>query len=263
MGTQIYIERVAPYGRTSTVIQWAVAEELRSMGTLTFKIELSGNPEGPWELLADNLVDTLVYEDTNYKTFSGLKDRYYRVSFQDDTFVSDPRPILGPMPIKKYLITRKIFNDEMTLFKKGNGIPLVVIKRKHWGEQCSCVDPMTKQSLNPKCPLCNGTKIIDGYYKPIPTWGNIQPASLGTDYGTQDSVPEIETSQVMLLSFPLVYKDDILVELETNRRWIVVSSKNTELLRNAVHQDVIISRLPESNSAYNLEVTSCYHMKIN
>lgn len=263
MGREVYIERVAPYGKQSTVIQWNLAEELRDMGSVTFKIELSGNPRGPWELLADNLVDTLVYEDTNYKTFSHLKDRYYRVSFQDDTFVSQPHPILGSMPVKQWLISRKIFNDELTMLRKANGIRMAVIKRKHWGEQCECVDPATKLSMNSNCDLCHGTKIVQGYYQPIETWGNIQPATLGTDYGSTGSVPEIENTQAMLLSFPLVYKDDILVELQTNRRWLVVSSKATELLRNAVHQDIIISRLSVSDKVYDLDVSSCYQININ
>lgn len=263
MGTKLYIERIAPFGRQSTVIQWALSEELRAMGSVTFKLELSGNPTGPWELVAENLVDTLVFEDTNYKTYSNLKDRYYRISFQDGTFVSEPRPILGSMPKKQWLIARKIFNDEMTMLKKANGIRMAVIKRKHWGEQCSCVDPITKLCMNANCALCNGTKIIDGYYAPIDTYGNIQPATLGTDYGSQGSVPEIEMSQAMLLSFPLVYQDDILVEIDTNRRWLVVSSKSTELLRNAIHQDVVVSRLPESDRVYKLEVASCYHRNIS
>lgn len=262
MASQIYIERVAPFGMQSTVVQWAIAEELRSMGSLTFKLEISGNPLGPWELVAENLVDILVYEDTDSKSFGGLKDKYYRASTQDGTFVSDPKPVLGSMTKQKYLIMRKIFNDEMVLLTKGNGIKMAVIKRKHWGEECSCVDPMTKLSVNSECALCHGTKIIEGYYEPIATWGNIQPATIGTDYGAQGSVPEIETSQAMLLSFPLVYKDDVLVELDTNRRWLVISSKSTELLRNAVHQDIIISRLPESDKAYEIGVESCYHQKI-
>lgn len=261
LGQQIYIERVAPYGRTSTVIQWNVAPELRGMGSITFKLELSGNPTGPWELVAENLTDTLVYEDMNSSTFGALKDKYYRVSTQDGAFVSEPRPVLGQMPKKQYLISRKIFNDETVMLKKANGTAMAVIKRKHWGDRCSCVDPVTKLSLNSDCELCHGTKIIQGYYEPILTYGNIQPSSLGTDYGAAGSVPEIETTQGMLLSFPLVYKDDILVELDTNKRWKVVSSKSTELLRNAVHQDIIVSLLPVTDPVYGLEVKSCYLMR--
>lgn len=262
MSSKLYIERIAPFGRQSTVIQWALATELRAMGSVTFKLELSGNPDGPWEIVAENLVDTLVYEDTNYKTYSNLKDKYYRVSLQDGTFVSEPRPVLGSIPKKQWLVSRKIFNDEMTMLKKANGIKISVIKRKHWGDQCECVDPATKLSLDPNCKLCNGTKIVNGYYTPITTWGNIQPSAIGTDKGAQSSIPEIETTQAMLLSFPLVYKDDILVEIDTNRRWLVVSSKSTELLRNDVHQDIIISRLPESDKVYELDVPSCYHQNI-
>lgn len=261
MGQQVYIERIAPYGRQSTVIQWNISEELRDMGSLTFKLELSGNPTGPWELVAENLVDTLVYEDTNHKTFGALKDRYYRVSFQDGTFVSDATPILGHMPKKQWLISRKIFNDESVMLKKANGIPMAVIKRKHWGDQCACVDPATKQSLIPNCTDCNGTKIVQGYYEPISTWGKISPSTVGVDYGANGSVPEVETTQAILLSFPLVYKDDILVELDVNKRWVVISSKSTELLRNAVHQEIIISRLTVTDPVYNLDVSSCYHQK--
>jgi recombinational DNA repair ATPase RecF len=86
---------------------------------------------------------------------------------------------------------------------------------------------------------------------------------MGTDKAGPTSIAEVQTSQAMLLSFPLVYKDDILVELDTNRRWIVVSSKSTELLRNDIHQDIIVSRLPESDKVYDIEVPSCYHQSIS
>ena len=261
--SHIYIERIAPYSRKSTVIQWEISEKYRGSGSLTFKIELSGNPQGPWELLAENLVDKLVYEDTNFKTSGALKDRYYRVSFQDGSGVSDPKSIFGYMPKKQYLIARKIFNDELVMLKKGNGIKIAVVKRQHWGTRCVCVDPMTKQVMDPDCQICHGTKIEQGYYDPINTWGKLAPAPIGTDYGTQTSVPEIENSQFMLLSFPLVYKDDILVELDINRRWVVVSSQSTELRRNAVHQEVRVSRLPIYHPAYDLDVTSCYHRKLS
>ena len=261
--SHIYIERIAPYSRKSTVIQWEVSTKYRASGALTFKIELSGNPLGPWELLAENLVDKLVYEDTNFKTDGGLKDRYYRVSFQDGSEVSDPKSIFGYMPKQQYLIARKIFNDEMVLLKKGNGIPISVIKRKHWGDRCTCVDPITKQVMDPNCQICHGTKIVQGYYDSINTWGKLNPAAMGTDYGTHGPIQEIENSQFMLLSFPLVYKDDILVEIDINRRWTVVSSQSTELRRNAVHQEVLVSRLPVYHSAYDLEVNSCYHRKLS
>jgi hypothetical protein len=227
------------------------------MGTLTFKVELSGSPKGPWEIVGENLTNTLVFEDTNYKTFGAMKDRYYRVSTQDGAFVSDPHPVLGGMRKQQFLISRKIFNDELVLLKKGIGIRMAVIKRRHWGERCECVDPLTNLSVNSDCPLCFGTKVLQGYYEPIMTWGHIQPASIGTDYDAQAAAPEVENTNAFLLSFPLVYKDDILVELETNRRWLIVSTKQTELLRNAVHQDILISRLSVEDPAYKLEVNSC------
>ena len=259
MSYDITIERVAPYGKQSTVIQWTPGENIRTIGSLSFDVEMAGSPNGPWETLASNLIDTLIYEDINFKTYSGLKDRYYRITANDGTFVSRPHPIVGSINKQKYLIARKIFNDELIMLSKGNGVRLGIIKRKHWGTTCSCVDPMTKVSVLPNCDLCHGTKILEGYYKPMYVWGHLQPSSLGTDVTPPTSVPEIETTQGMLLSFPLVFKDDILVEMDINRRWLVVSSKNTELVRNPIHQDVVLSRLPEDDAAYNLEVESCLH----
>ncbi len=259
MAYDITIERVAPYGRQSTVVQWSPGENIRSAGSLNFSVYMSGNPGGPWELLAENLVDTLVYEDVEHKTYSGLKDRYYKVTANDGTFESKPHPIVGHINKQKYLISRKIFNDELIMLSKGNGIRMAVIKRKHWGERCSCVDPATKVVVKPNCEICQGTKIIQGYFKPMYVWGHVQPSSLGTDVTPPTSVPEIETTQAMLLSFPIVFKDDILVEMDTNKRWLVVSSKNTELVRNPVHQDIVMSRLPVDDAAYNLEVEQCSH----
>lgn len=261
MQSPLRIVRVAPYGRESTMIQWTIDEELHAAGKLIFKVELSGGPMGPWETLADNLENVLAYEDVNSKTFGRLTDKYYRISTMSGAVVSPPHPVLGSIPKQKYLIMRKIFNDELTMLKKGNGVPLAVVKRMHWGDRCSCVDPKTNIVTVPNCPKCHGTKVVKGYYKPIYTWGSISPSSMGTDTAPTTSVPEINTTQAMLLSFPLAYKDDILVELDTNSRWVVVSSRSTEILRTTVHQELILSLLPVTDPVYSLEVPWDYHVR--
>jgi len=262
MARSIQIVRVAPHGRNSLVLQWQLAEELRSIGSVTFKIELSGSPMGPWELVAENIVDTFVYEDINFKTYSMLKDKYYRVSSQDGEFVSDPHPVRGSMRSRQFLVWRKILNDETVMLKKGNGVQIAIVKRRHWGEKCTCIDQKTGLIVKPDCDTCKGTKYIGGYFSPTFTWGNIQPSTVGTDRGAPGSVPEIETSQGFILSFPLIFKDDILVEMDTNKRWLVVSAKPTELQRNAVHQDIVLSRLPEADEAYKVDIQWPYHKQV-
>lgn len=263
MSQGIHIVRVAPYGKESTAIQWSIDQELHDAGDLFFKVELAGSPEGPWETVGENIKNKLAFEDTNSKTFGRLKDKYYRVSAKDGAFISRPHPVCGSLPKQKYLIARKMFNDEMTMLRKGNGVRLAVVKKRHWGELCSCVDPRTKLALLPNCPDCHGTKYLKGYYDPMYTWGKINPSSMGTDSAPQTSTAEIEATQAVLLSFPIVFKDDIVVELDTNKRWLVVSSKPTEILRTAIHQEIVLSLLPVSDSVYDLEVPWDYHMTMS
>lgn len=79
---EIYITKVLPWYPNSVKLQWDV--ENPDPGILTFVVERSGSPEGPWTTVISGLDDTYLYtdpldtEETNILSLA--RDIYYRIT---------------------------------------------------------------------------------------------------------------------------------------------------------------------------------------
>lgn len=251
---EIEIVSIIPDGTQAYHIQWEVVASAAGAGPFNFSIKRSGSVTGPWEDAATNIGNIYTYTDTTPLLVGNDKIVYYQVV--SGTFTSRIVSSMMALPRQKFLIWRKIINDEKIMLSKGNGVPVVVLKRRHWGPRCPvCIDPKTLRILVKRCLACFGTSFTGGYFSPVPTVGKIAPSSPGTDFTTDTSVPEVETANMFLHPYPLVRRGDIIVEPDTNIRWEIVSEQPTEILRNPVHQDINISRLPPADLIYELALS--------
>jgi len=247
------IVSIFPVRHQKVRIQWDINTDQTGSGPFTFNILRSGSYGGPFEVIASNLSDVYTYEDTTPVLQDMSNNIYYKVITTDGLYGSVARSIRHEMPMKKFLIWQKIIRDENVMLKHGQGRQVYVAKRKHWGARCShCWDPNLNRVLVKNCDTCFGTTFEGGFFEPVLTWGHIQPAIIGVDPNAPTSIPEVETANALLQAFPVVMKEDILIEPDTNRRWEVTVVQPTELLRNRVHQDLTVSRLPTAHVGYKI-----------
>lgn len=250
---EIKIIAVYPTANMHFFLQWEVTDAYISSGPFNFKIYRSGSPEGPWELIKDNAGAVYSYEDVKPEVQGMNTDVWYKVT--SGALSSVPRSVLHEMPKRQYLIWRKMVRDEDVMLRKGNGRLLAIAKRKHWGVRCTeCWDSRSGKIIKKLCLSCFGTAFEGGYFSPIDLWGTIKPGTPGTDFSTESSVPEVETCTMMVQYYPVVRRGDIIIEKEVNRRWEITVEQSTELLRNPVHQDITISRLPINHMIYSLVI---------
>lgn len=248
---EIEIVTITPDGTQAYNLQWNVVPSSAGAGPFNFSVLRSGSPNGPFTVTASGLGNVYTYHDTTPLLVGNDKVVYYQII--SGPFSSRVVSSLMTLPRAKFLIWRKIINDEKVMLAKGNGIPIVVFKRRHWGVRCTkCYDAKTSRILVKNCLDCFGTAFEGGYFAPLPTLGKLAPSSPGTDFTTDTSVPEVETANMFLHPYPLVRRGDLIVEPATNIRWEVVSEQPTELLRNPVHQDINISRIPPQDIVYKL-----------
>jgi hypothetical protein len=255
--TALSIKLVHPVEHNHHFIEWEVNTEQLGTGPFTFSLYRAGSEQGPWTLLDAMLVDVFTYEDTTDLLHGMNKDLFYKVetTIGGDIFGSGPRGIYPNISRKKALIIRKIVKDEFKLLTRGNGLQVYVVKKKHWGERCKfCYDTKTGQVVKSKCTNCFGTSFEVGYHKPIYTWAHLKPTTLGTDLAAYTSTPEVDTASGFLQAFPSVIRGDFIVEPEVNRRWEITAVQPTEILRNTVHQDLTLSRLPNAHPVYQVAV---------
>jgi len=252
--TSLDIINIHPVTHQSFYIQWDIDVSQTGPGPFTFTLQRSGSPHGPWVDVATNLT-SYIYQDT-FPLLHGMnKDLYYRIQTTDGTIKSLPASSLRGLPRKKYLIIRKIMKDEMKMLRAGNGTKVYVVKKRHWGPRClKCYDPVSGHVVKKGCGACYGTSFENGYFDPIEVLSAIKPTMVGTDFTLQTSVPEVDTANAFLQAFPTVIKGDFIVEFEVNKRWEVTVVTPTEILRNTVHQDLTMSRLPSSHEIYRVPV---------
>lgn len=284
---EVKITRTTPIYRhpenTGVFVQWHV--EGTSTSDIVFKLERSGSPEGPFELVMDSLTSFHFFDDlrhvpvpepeiTSAEACTGLPDTvvtptrenvnflslhrqiYYRVTATTggQTF-EHVRPLGDNLPRKQYLLRRKIQRDIRVGFK-FSGIPLVVLKRRHWGTRCAtCFDLLTKRVTKSKCDDCFGTGFEGGYFEPVRITGRIGVDNIQTQI-TQHGKVDTNQKQLTILDYPVLEEADIIVELRQNNRYIVRTITQTELQTVTVHQRAIISEVERDSIEYRLPVNT-------
>lgn len=146
------------------------------------------------------------------------------------------------------LFRRKLLREHF-IHLKLQGITIYVIKKKHWGAACSCVDKLTKGQTLYDCSICHGAGWVGGYYTPIKTRGvfyEAPTASTTTNIGPTTQT----TTNMLMMPAPRVYSKDIIVEASTNRRWVVTQPTTPELKRMQVSQQVHLTELSRDSTEY-------------
>lgn len=252
------VTQVLPVYPTSTYIQWTI-EDPDNTG-FTFEVLRSGSPEGPFDTVSERLPDTVFsYMDTNVAHLGLSTKFWYSVKVTPATgpanaFVAVPRTPGREWHGLKGRLARKIRYDLKVTFEKLNGVPFLAIKRRRFGVRCSvCFNPRTKDALLSNCENCYSTSFEGGYHKPTKIWGKIDPAVVAQ---RMDSTGVTESSVVGLttLDFPLLEPEDLIIEIATNRRFVVKQKVMSESRRVLVHQDLQISELSRADTAYKFPV---------
>ncbi len=243
---------------TGIFVQWEVTNAPNT--NIIFKLERSGAPEGPFELVIDKITTFHYFdndnenlaprENLNFLSLSRMV--YYRVTATaEDVVASTVEPIGDYLPRRQMLLRRKIQRDIRVGFK-FNSIPLIILKRRHWGLRCDdCFDALTKKVTNSRCEVCYGTGFKFGYFNPVRIDGRISVENIQAQITEQDKA-EVDHKALTVLDYPILEADDIVAELRQNKRYIVLSVTRTELRTVPVHQRVILAELSKDSIEYRV-----------
>lgn len=245
-------------------LQWNLTGITHGTG-FSFTVERSGSSGGPWETLTvAPLVDTFYFMDD---TFTNQADRvtpglssmrnilYYRVTATHGTEGTvTTTEMLGSQVAdqRREGIIRKLRRDANVAIRKGNGTEVAILKRKWWGEPCTCRSS-TGQITRSHCATCNGTGVVTGYWDPVYTFGYRTEVPIQTQTASAGTV-EVRQLQAHIPYIPEVMDRDILVFLRDNKRFIVDSKMNTSIHTQVVHQELVISELAPNTVEYNIQV---------
>jgi hypothetical protein len=117
--------------------------------------------------------------------------------------------------------------NEYLLYSQYAGNPSTVIKRKTWGTHCPlCWDNLRRQTTKSKCPTCNGTGLVVGYYQPIEVQISYETSPKDATH-TQTGMDVFSTIGARMSNYPIVRPGDIVINNDTNRRYKINSPVHT------------------------------------
>lgn len=152
------------------------------------------------------------------------------------------------------LVQRSVQRRAIIALQEFVGVELAVLKKRHFGTRCTaCYEPITKQITFSNCSVCYATGWEGGYYPPIVTLGKISEGPLHVQIETEGEV-ELERAKIDTINFPRLTRHDILVELDSNRRWEIEMVEEPYLRRRRVLQFTTCTEIARTAAAYKVPV---------
>jgi len=256
------IQQVLPVYPDFIRVQWTVEDKEGSCGSVD--VLRAESPNGPYTVIEEGL-EPSVYFYTDYDVeLSGLsRTQYYiirAVSIYGPhlTQLSEAKSYGYDHKDHRARIARKARRDLKVTLERLNGVKLAIVKKKTFGPRCEyCYNPATKDTLVSNCPKCYGTSFSGGYHDPVYLWGKLDPAPVQSSLGTSGKI-ETAITGLTIIDYPVVSPDDLVVELQTNRRFKVQRVMKSESSRVLVHQDLQVSELSRSSPEYSVPVDLNY-----
>jgi hypothetical protein len=254
---------------TGVFVQWKV-EQPPANTAIVFAIERAGSPEGPFEAIASN-INTFHYFDggrhipvptdgtrENLNFLSLQRNIYYRITATAGTeTVQSVEPVGDQLPRRQFLLRRKMHRDIRVGFKFSS-VPLIVLKRRHWGLRCrECFDLLTKKVTKSRCETCYSTGFEGGFFDPVKIEGRLSVYAV-QEQMTQQDIVENEQKQLTVLDYPLLEIEDVVAELRMNKRYVVKHVSRTELRTVPVHQRAVLSELSRDAIEYRLFINEAH-----
>lgn len=267
MSLELTVNGVAPLFPTGFFVQWTLRDATES-GVYKFDVYRGGSIEGPWEPVALGLENqyatidnfTNPFPNTNEDRLRPNQLNLYRL-FVYRVVVTSPsgktaEGQLDNAPLDEGALNdrrmvqyaRKLIRD-FRLSLKFNGTRCVIIKRRHWGVRCECVDKKTKEIVRGACRKCWGTGIVDGYWAPFVTYVRRAAGSNATAV-TPENKSDSSDAKLWMPDYPALETDDVVIFMKENTRWRVDQSTSTQIRLQDVHQVVSAQALDRGHILY-------------
>lgn len=234
--------------------EWSVTNPFLA-GHYFFYLTYADGPEGPYlPINTLPLVDTYFHE-FEFPLLTKQEYFYFKVHGQLNGVEipeSLPQAFIIKLPLHAWSLIKEIVRKKNLVREKFIGIPSIVRKRKILGQPCThCLDVATGYITNSHCSICYGTKIIGGYNGGIAAYCEIVEQERGiapSEIGTIENI-----MAAGFLTYPLVFKGDVIIENVRNKRWMVNTVARTTFQNYPVEQKIELRQLSPKDIEYSLD----------
>lgn len=256
--------RAWPLIRGGTRVEWTLHPRFADPQPHTFQLQFgrTGNPlADDWTNVGLPVVNMFYAFDDTQRVYNNFQWTHYRVllTTAQGTYASKPQNLYGSLPKRQWRIAREIERMEQLRLRKEAGQEGYLLKRKLFGEPCTCLDPQTREVNNPQCELCYGTGVAAGYYAPYPCFyaelglsGTNNRLDGGQSRGTIDDAGR---TWARMINSPQIFSHDVWVDRDTDFRWEIHGVSNiAEVNGMPVVVKAELRRLPFSHPVYDIEI---------
>lgn len=213
-----YVSNIGREGRI--ILAWKFINNSNS--NYSFTIYRGENSENLLPISPSfNSSETDTYIDYTANTKDPLKIYYYKIKYEDlenNIYFSEIFNSKGNLDnISRFILCENNFK-----LKYISGTPCAYFKKIHEGSlRCSnCWNPLKMEAMKNNCHVCMGTGFINGYYKPIYCYIDLNAHSTSFDRNARKENFN-EFIQAQHTDFPRMRRGDVISNLLTSIRYKV------------------------------------------
>ena len=226
--------------RDCVIVSWWLRPTNEDLEQAVVTVSRSYSSQGPFESVSDVPGSQQYYRDSGALIADKWREVYYklRVTSPDGSVDESEAFGVASQPTLETIATRR--RTDLSLHFEG--VPCLIYVRRGDGERCpECWDPALQKVVSSTCPRCFNTGRLGGFYSPVLTQVKIDPVTKVNEPG--DTLKQVSQTRGKCSFIPVVSPRDLLYEVNTGKRWRLVTVTPTEHHRVTIHQDLTILEL--------------------
>lgn len=220
-----------------------------------FNIYYSDNPRSNWIKLNTLPIPNVTQYEFDFPLLFKAELLFIKVEAVVDGHSSSiSSTFISNVPMDTLLILKEIQRKFDLVREVYTGVPCTIKKKKIIGTKCTiCTDQTTGFKKKNTCEACWGTQIVGGYSDGIDSICEIVEVPM------QQSPSEIGTTEMIIatmqITSPPIYKGDIVVENQRNKRWYVQKILERNNYKTyLIDQKVELRQLSPKDIEYGMEI---------
>ena len=256
----ITLNRVAGFSDDGYLFDWRPDPAFLGAPPLVFHVEESDTPDGPWNTISPELVETYVWQENTRRVLNRDDTRYFRVRMTSgmSTLYSPAIADKRPQSIEKELILSEILRRERLIARVKTGVEGSIFLRNRYGSNCTrCTDDVLDVVMEGSfCKLCGGFKKVPPLFGPYPAWFTMS-TGIRLTANAEDGVGKVTagTYQFRVASPIQIKSSDVLRGTDTARMYYVDKVQIVaEISGSPAIQEAVVNEIPTTDRLYQLEV---------
>jgi len=249
--------------RGNTRVWWDLHRNFKDPSPRLFQLQAGYAGTGTatdWVDVGPRVEDGCYAEDDEQRLHGKRLLTHYRVKVTTplNTFFSGPASVHGEMGVRDWNFARDIIRKEILrhrlVSREG-----YLLKRIRYGVRCqTCLDQMSDQVTDSKCPDCRGVGFEVGYHAAVPMiCFDLSPRLISEKRGGAQppGQQQPDAVQVRALGYPDMSKEDIWVDGKSDQRWYIHDIQHVAEWRGVpVVKQITMRMAPMTDVAYELPI---------